>query len=170
MRVFCIDPSYSCLGWAVVDHNQIEAHGVLRHPKDVTLVENDRTAAILQELRDLLTQYQPDIVLREEVVGSKSAAANRLLNTLKGGIWGLCLGMAIPQHTYTARQTKKHMTGKADATKNEMIAAVQGRYPELSEKKMLKAWREAVCDALALYIKYTDDAESGILFNKLETP
>lgn len=106
---------------------------------------------MLEALRTLMLQ-NISLIIREEVVGSKSARANRLLNMLKGGIMGLARGLAIKEWSYPARDTKLYVGGTKNATKEQMTEAVITRYPELEKKCLAKFRLEAVCDALALYI------------------
>jgi Holliday junction resolvasome RuvABC endonuclease subunit len=106
---------------------------------------------VLWELEEVINLHKPDMVLREEVVGSKSAKASRILNMLKGGIIGVCVGRRISYQSVAARRTKEFVAGKADASKEEMVNAVSQYFPEIMSIKP-KYKQEAIADACALYI------------------
>jgi len=161
MRILCLDPSLTCTGWALVNYDEttretvLDSFGTIKAPaKSKTTTITDRALYVIHQLSLLLAHANINLVLREEVIGSKSAAANTALNLIKGALLGMCI--TLPRQAYTARRTKLCLTGKPDASKNEMIDAVQKKFPTLSACKMLKAEREAVCDALALYITWLE--------------
>lgn len=165
MKILCLDPSFSCLGWALIDHTitpgrdelpSLVDWGTIKVPPSPEKGDLYRMQTMVKELDQLLISKRPQLVIREEVIGSKSATANRLLNFLKGSIMGLCQARKIRLETVSAADAKFHTTGDRKADKKQIINSVHARFPQLKNKKMNKMDQEGVCDAIALYITFLE--------------
>lgn len=172
MIVLCHDPSFSAWGWAVVNHNpetntgELIAQGCCHAPKklkktQILQTDNQRLTLLTSYVWALMQQHKPNLVLREETVGSKGAAALRLLSLAKGLLFGMCQGTQTELRSITATTTKIHLTGKPDGSKREMVEAVQKVFPVLQSWQCKQVEREAVCDALALYITWAAEQQSS---------
>lgn len=160
MAVLCLDPSFSCLGWAVIDleSDSLYAVGTIELPKIKTQTISDRASLLAEALIEVINQYSPSLIIRESVVGSQSFSACASLNTIMGVIIGVASVRGIPLQSIPAKTAKKSLTGNKDATKADVINAVTKIYPDsILTNTKAKFRLEAICDAVALYITYKKD-------------
>jgi Holliday junction resolvasome RuvABC endonuclease subunit len=157
MIIALMDPSFTEFGLVILDSETktLLCAETISCPKQKTPSNDEvRLRAIIEWITARLLQHKVELVVREEVVGSKSATANRLLNMLKGAIISLCVTRGLDCMSITASQAKKSTSGDRSATKTQIVEQIFQSFPELQEKKLTKSQREAICDALALYIAW----------------
>ena len=150
MSILGVDPGIAKLGWALLtpDGADIHAAGVIRtatsdgtdaerlqiilaalkeviatHPEEVTLLTvetqhaqgwtsaSDDTAAVLREMRG-------------------RAAQTMRIAAVRGGVVGLAQALGIVVVEVSPQEGKKSLTGRGDASKQQMVEMVWGRFGE----------------------------------------
>lgn len=171
--VLTLDPSFRHNGWAVVELSaagtRIIAAGVIvtkkadKKQKAFAGDDNHRCSQeIAEQLSAVIDCYKPVMITAEAQAGSKNSRAAQLM----GMNWGVvsavaCLkGVPILQATPTA--VKRALTGKKDASKQEIEEVVVARFPELVsllQATRPKSLHEHAYDAAAVYIACEDSTE-----------
>ncbi len=111
-----------------------------------------RVKEISLRLKALHEQYGfKGIVAEVPPGGTRVARSATAMGLAKGAVWTFAALTNLPFEGYLPHEAKKAATGKMNASKEEVVAAVKRRWRDFdfpSAKKHL----EAVCDACSAYI------------------
>jgi crossover junction endodeoxyribonuclease RuvC len=142
MIVLGIDPSFCATGLAAIGLSptgeRILETGVIRtapqHKKRHILVGDDdarRVTEIAQGIDAWIRKYAPVAIVVEAPAGSKHARAARALALSVGTVITTAVLRGIPLVQVQPLDVKRAVCGRKNAAKEEMIAAVEQRFPEV---------------------------------------
>ncbi len=166
-----LDPGFSAIGWSMtsigVDAEKVEAMGVIRTSKSakkrkVAAADDNirRAREITREFVELIDKYQP-IALCCEAMSfprNSSSAAKMALT------WGVLVALAdrynIPIYQSSPQEIKDKVTGRKDASKEQVERALRKRYKGTAWAKILKSvpasMRDHAYDGLAATVAVLD--------------
>ena len=171
--ILALDISLSGLGVAVFDPDGRLIHGecIITKPINkklkIRVMDSDhmRIKEIILRLKELHEQYHfKGIVAEVPPGGTQGARSATALGLAKGAVWAFAAIMNLPFESYLPHEAKKAATGKKNASKDEVAAAVKRRWRDFYFPKA-KKHLEAICDACAVYMA----AESNNLVLTLST-
>ena len=143
-HVLGIDPGFASIGWSVVrldgQGEALVAVGVIRTEKsaakrNVRASEDnlERAKEIAAELRALIDQYRVQLICAETMSYPRNSAAAAKMAMCWGVLAALAHQYGVPIAQATPQEVKKAVTGKKDASKEEVQEAVKRLYPVLAE-------------------------------------
>jgi Holliday junction resolvasome RuvABC endonuclease subunit len=150
-----LDPGFASFGWSVValypDGEEISAMGVFRTQKEsskrhVLACEDsfERTRAIAKFLDGLIEQWDPKVVCFEAWSPVRNASAAAKVAFAYGALGAnLARGTGLPAVSPTPQRVKKALTGKVNASKEEVESEVRKRFGGTSPK-VLQTFSKAV--------------------------
>ncbi len=119
MRVLGIDPGLATVGWGVVDSGTANpifvACGVVSTPARTPL--QDRLLQIKSSLEELLTTYQPDEIVFEELFFARNVTTALTVGAARGVAVATCANFSPLLYEYTPMQIKQGITGYGKADK-----------------------------------------------------
>ena len=127
MRILGVDPGLRRTGFGVVDAQgsrlSYVASGTIVVPSDVPLPE--RLKVILDNLREVVRQTQPDVAALEIVFVNTNPQSTLLLGQARGAAMCALADSGLKVHEYTALQVKKSVVGHGKAAKEQVQMMVQ---------------------------------------------
>jgi Holliday junction resolvasome RuvABC endonuclease subunit len=135
MKILALDLSITCPGWCVADDDVYISSGYREH-KVKGLSVYERIEANLELIAGLVRENDIGAVWMEDIASSPNKAKKRsvavMLTEQMGIVKFWCRYRNIPVFTFPITSIKKHITGKGNADKDEMITGVQGLgYPHV---------------------------------------
>jgi crossover junction endodeoxyribonuclease RuvC len=127
MRIIGIDPGLRRTGFGVIDVDGVR----LRYVTSGTIVVPaaqalaSRLKVILDNLRDVVRETQPDVAALEIVFLNTNPASTLLLGQARGAALCALADTSLEVHEYTALQIKKAVVGTGRAAKEQVQAMVQ---------------------------------------------
>ncbi len=169
MRVLGIDPGYDRMGIAVVE-------GMREKPSLVfsTCVQTNnkdsfaqRLYIVTNELKRIISLYNPDTVAIEEVFFSKNQKTAMLVAHVRGAILYLLADLGLPSEEYNPGAIKIAITGEGRAEKRQMIDMIQKLIP-IKAKGLLDDEYDAIAIALTHLVTtaYPQQQEKAIAKKK----
>jgi len=158
--ILALDISLSELGIAVFDSagNLVHSECVITKPMkkklNARVIDSDhlRIKEIALRLKALHKEYEfRGMVAEVPPGGTQGARSATALGLAKGSVWTFAALMNLPFEGYLPHEAKKAATGKMNASKEEVVAAVKRRWRAFkfpTSKKHL----EAICDACSAYM------------------
>lgn len=148
-RVLGIDPGLVRTGWAVLEPVGLRArvlgHGVIAPPTDALLAA--RLAHGAARLREVLAEFQPELVALEEIFTAPRHPRSALLMAHMRGV--LCLVVeeaGLPIVPLTATTVKQRLTSSGHASKEQIKRMVE----RLTDLEWKRGMRLDETDAIAL--------------------
>jgi crossover junction endodeoxyribonuclease RuvC len=127
MRILGVDPGLRRTGFGVVDIKASRltyvASGTIIVPSDAPLPE--RLKVILDNLREVAHQTQPDVAALEIVFVNTNPQSTLLLGQARGAAMCALADSGLLVHEYTALQVKKSVVGHGKAAKEQVQMMVQ---------------------------------------------
>ena len=124
-RLLGIDPGSLATGYSIIESNIASNRQANRHIASgrielAPLEASARLAAIYDEVSNIISTYQPSIMVVEKVFMAKNAAAALKLGQARGV--AICAGVkaGLAVHEYSARFVKKTITGNGAADKRQV--------------------------------------------------
>lgn len=129
MRILGIDPGTGILGFGVIEVEQgnislIDA-GVIKTP--VHQADSDRLETIFNELSEIITSCQPQIMAVEKLFFAKNVTTAMSVSQARGVVLLLGKQHKMDLYEFTPMQIKQALTGYGKATKaqiQEMVRTV----------------------------------------------
>jgi len=158
--ILALDISLSEFGLAVFDSEGKLVHGECIITKPVKkklnarIIDSDqmRVKEIALRLLELHKQYNfKGIVAEVPPGGTQGARSATALGLAKGAVWAFAALMNLPFESYLPHEAKKAATGKMNASKEEVVAAVKRRWRDF-QFPTAKNHLEAICDACSVYL------------------
>lgn len=170
MRVIGIDPGFANVGWAIgelgggtesiVKVGCIQTKPSVKKKRIRASEDNlERGIAVARELRLVILEWKPKIILAEGPGGAQGFKAAFGLGAGTGLVASLVAWTDLPIRQVTPQELKVALTGKADASKDDIADAVTERFPSAAEfirKSYPKARHEHPFDAIAVIIACLD--------------
>lgn len=126
-RLLGLDPSLRGTGWGVVDCSgqgfQLVASGTLRQPSQ--RAQGDCLADIQTHVEALIQAHRPVQVALEATIFVQSRQTVYQLGMVRGILLALAARHALPCHDYAPRAIKQAVSGRGQATKDEVSRQVQ---------------------------------------------
>lgn len=127
MRILGIDPGLRRTGFGVIDVHgprlQYVASGTIVVPSHLSLAARLKT--ILDNIREVAGQHQPDIAAMEKVFLNTNPTSTLLLGQARGAAMCGLADSGLEVHEYTALQVKKAVVGTGRAAKEQVQHMVQ---------------------------------------------
>ena len=144
------------VGWAVADDGEVYDHDVWCNPHEHCGEVNLYFACFGYWLCETLATLKPDLILLAKKHAQKSTASSESLFGLRGIVLEQCGKRNIQSFPSVKEpEVKKHMTGKGNAPKDAIVAAVQAQGIEVDD--------DNEADAVALVLWYVETcARKGI--------
>ena len=133
MRTLSLDLSINCPGWCVSDEDLYIASGYQPQDKKLKGIY-ERIRANIKLISDLVDQYSIKQVYMEDTAPSGRGKTSKMLTEQAGIVKFWFHVRDIPVGAISITDIKKTVSGKGNATKEEMIAAVQSAgYPQVDQ-------------------------------------
>jgi len=127
MRILGVDPGLRRTGFGVIDivgaKLQYVSSGTIVVPSDASLP--DRLRVILDNLREVAKETQPDVAALEIVFVNTNPQSTLLLGQARGAALCALADSNLVVHEYTALQIKKSVVGHGKAAKQQVQDMVQ---------------------------------------------
>jgi crossover junction endodeoxyribonuclease RuvC len=127
MRILGVDPGLRRTGFGVIDITgsklQYVSSGTIVVPSEASLP--DRLHVILDNLREVARQTQPDVAALEIVFVNANPQSTLLLGQARGAALCALADSNLVVHEYTALQIKKSVVGHGKAAKQQVQDMVQ---------------------------------------------
>lgn len=124
MKIIGIDPGINKFGYGIIEDNfRVLEIGVISPSKKLSYEE--KVAYLLQNYRKIIEKYSPEFVSIEEIYVGKNVQIALKIGILIGGIVGISLSNRIKFLIIPPREIKKMITGKGQATKEQIKFMVE---------------------------------------------
>jgi len=128
MRVLGIDPGLRVTGYGLVQargvRTSIVEAGVIRSDSSDSLA--DRVRTIYLQLRDILREFEPDVIAVEELYSHyKHPVTSILMGHARGVLFLAAAEAGLPVESYAATRIKKALTGSGRASKEQVQRMIQ---------------------------------------------
>ena len=166
--LLCLDIGFRNTGWVVFDKGKARVWGCIRTQK--TKVKTDRVSddnaycagVIARELKRVVEDNKCDAVIGElPTSGSISSRPAHQMGIALGIVAGFVEVMGLPVEWVTPTDVKKAVTGKRNASKDEIMDRVRKKFSDCNFMKT-KAEFEHIADACGVYL-----ASQGGIFRKV---
>lgn len=164
MRVLSLDPALANTAAVLFENGKIVFVEVIKLPpssiKWMTVAEKDRQRLmdLAYGIRKWVKDLKPDYICVEQSQGgAQSAMAAKALSLVAGCVYTLASEGDSRWHFIRVHDVKRAITGKARATKTEVIEEAVKRYPVLlphlqsSRGAQWNGKAEHIADAVAVY-------------------
>jgi len=166
-----IDPGLAACGWAIVSGERLLASGVVRtRPTDGS--ETDRQAmicaAVMQALRECPEAVTLAGVETQHAQGGDlktqraRAAAAMAVAFVRGGLTGELRARGVPVVEVSPQEGKRALTGRGDATKEQMVAMAEARFGARLAEHAADACGVALAAAQVLAGRQTRGQKRGV--------
>lgn len=146
-RILGIDPGYGRLGYAVIEvvkHTPVPlAYGVITTPANARQAE--RILEIVQDLRGIIAQHAPTVLVMEELFFAKSTTTALKVAEVRGAVLLLAAEAGMTIVDVKPNEVKLALTGYGNADKTQMIAMVKTVFALSKSPKI-----DDAADALAI--------------------
>lgn len=152
MIIMGIDPGLTSTGYGVVEKRgtRLRALGF----GAVTTSSRDDLSARLDEIyrrvKELITEYRPDLVVVEELFFNTNARSAMVVGEARGGIILAAAHCGVPVREYTPLQVKQALVGQGRADKRQveyMVKALLGLEEGVGSSHASDALALAICHA-----------------------
>lgn len=148
-RVLAIDPTSKGFGYAILESPAVLIDWGVRHAKA------DRNAKCLQQARELINRYRPEMLVVENTAATSSRRCLRVVQLIEN-LFALASSAGLRTRRISRRQVQRSFSKAGPATKRQIAVALAARFPELAPQlpPVRKPWmsedeRMSIFDALA---------------------
>jgi len=125
-----IDPGLGATGYGVIKrhngHNEVVEGGVIRSKRSDPLEK--RLLSIFKELQEIFIQFQPHVVVIEELYSHFGHPRTSItMGHARGVVLLAAAECSVPVCSYSATRIKQALTGNGRASKEQIQRAVQVR-------------------------------------------
>lgn len=156
--VLSMDVGFRCLGWTIFQKGQIKACGtIISNKVNSTNVAEDyaeRAQSIAIKLKDIITDYNVQGLVGElPSGGAQSYKAGAMMVASISLVNVISALLSIPAKWVSPREVKLALSGKANATKEEMMAQAKLKFKyAVPIFPTAKGHFEHVADAIGAYM------------------
>ena len=145
MIIIGIDPGSRRCGYGIL---KLEKYRIIEAGAGVIVLDSkkslpEKLQLLGSELRKILLEYKPDFASVENIFYGKSISSAFTLGHARGVILYCLSDLNIPIYSYTPKEIKLSVTGKGNASKQQVEYMVQ------SILRLSKPAKEDAADALA---------------------
>ena len=123
MRILGIDPGYAIVGFGVLEAGRGAARllrcGAIRTPAGLNMPL--RLWQIQEDMKTLLSQFQPDVMVVEELFFHNNVTTGIGVAQARGVILAAAAGAGVPVQEYTPSQVKQAVVGYGKAEKRQVM-------------------------------------------------
>lgn len=161
MIVLGVDPGFAKCGYAIVDvqpyKEVVEETGVITtvpSPKKLHILSTDDNVRRLREISCALeTQMtEAQVVCCEAMSWPRNASSIAKIGMVWGVIVSLADSRSIPILQASPQDIKIALCGRKTATKDDVISAIDNRYPDMPPFRMPKSSWEHQADAVGAVV------------------
>lgn len=152
MKILGIDPGTGILGFGLIEQGPTKAvlvdAGVIRTP--VHQADADRLLTIYNELHQIITQYQPQVMVVEKLFFAQNVTTAMTVSQARGVILLCGKQHNLDLFEYTPLQIKQALTGYGRASKQqvqEMVRIMLGLAQVPKPDDAADALAAAICHA-----------------------
>ena len=154
-RVLAIDPTSKGFGYAVLESPAVLVDWGVKHARA------DRNAECLQQARELIDRYQPEVLVVEDTALKSSRRCSRAAQLIENLLL-MAAGRDLGTRRISRLQVQRCFSDSSPATKRQVAVAIARRFPELEPylPPIRKPWmsedeRMSIFDAVAFgYASY----------------
>jgi len=164
-----MDPSLKAFGYVVYDDKKrtileagcIRTDKAKKGEKKVTDDDAERLHYIATTLQGILSRFKIDQMHAEIPIGAQSFNAAKALYGVRAIVLSIHVFLNIPLNVFRAKDIKENLTGDANAEKDAVYNAVLKEFPSIKEhcESVTKDRREAISDAMAVFLYYSNNKE-----------
>lgn len=137
MRILGVDPAFRTSGFGVVDVSRFTPRYLVSGSIKVAhLPDAERLLRLQDSLRELMSEYQPDVLVLETPFVYKNPQSAIKLGMARGVAMAAAARACLPIAEYAPTQIKSALVGKGHATKAQMqymVAQLLGLSEQPSE-------------------------------------
>jgi crossover junction endodeoxyribonuclease RuvC len=149
MRILGIDPGLATIGFGVIENNNSQvtllSYGTITTSPKLPL--SKRLLTIFQEMKQLISKYQPHAIAIESLFFNKNVKTAMLVSQARGVLLLTAEESSIETFSYTPLEIKTAVSGYGFADKNQVQYMVQNLLKMTSKPKP-----DDAADALAIAI------------------
>jgi len=158
-RILTLDISLVATGWAAVlpgdAPEPLVTFGCIitkpdRRERLKGADDINRVSSMVRQLRDIIAEWQPGLIIGELPYGSQSATSAKAHGICLGVMGALRVHHELPCQWVTPQASKKAVVGRKDASKEQVQAVVLQLWPEIARAK--NAHLEHIADAMAALV------------------
>ena len=146
IKTMAFDTSTTKTGWSIFIDGKYNDCGLI-DLSDMKEKAEQRIPVMIEEIKNQIINYSPDIIVVENTVVSRNIAAQRNLTMLLGMIWYLCIEMNIEYQVVRPTEWRSWVSSEKKGNKREE----------------LKAWSVNKVKELYGIIPESDDVSDAIL-------
>jgi crossover junction endodeoxyribonuclease RuvC len=161
--VLGLDLSFTATGWSIitVDENTIISYGEIETTKKSFPDDIDRCVEINKHIFDIISAYQPDVVIIENTFTGVNKATSKKLHQLGGIVRAMLKTAGVAYIDLAPTTLKKYVTNKGNASKQEML-------DEINNVLGLELTSDNVADSLGLAMYGVREVHSAsVTFNSI---
>ena len=145
MILMGIDPGSRKCGYGVL---QVEKYKIIAAGSGIisiktTIPSDDKLLYLADELKKIIDEYKPDYAAVENIFYSKNIQTAFTLGHFRGVIIYCLKSSGIPVFSFSPKEIKQSVTGRGDATKEQVAFTIQ------SLLKLKNPAKEDAADGLA---------------------
>lgn len=142
VKILGIDPGSKNLGWCLMENDSdkcgpnsisVKRHGVLNSASKNKI---KRILKMKEGLYALVQTYSPDEMVYEDCFVGRFQSAVIALGQIQGVLISIAGDFDIPIYSYTTASCKKAMTGRGNASKNDVMEVVRRNFLNGGEIEM----------------------------------
>jgi crossover junction endodeoxyribonuclease RuvC len=133
VRILAVDPGSVVVGFSCIEitkpffpspqNCKVLECGVVKLPNGDSYLE--RLSVLRDSIEHLSDEFRPDIVALEAGYVGVNPSTSLKLGEIRGVIMSCWLGKEVPIYTYSPREVKQVVSGKGNATKEAVSAALK---------------------------------------------
>jgi crossover junction endodeoxyribonuclease RuvC len=127
MRILGIDPGTAIVGFGIIDRNGMKNvlvdAGVIRTPANTP--DHERLKTIYDDLKGIVEEYEPDIMVVEQLFFAKNVTTAMTVSQARGVILLVGEQNGLKIYEYTPLQIKQALTGYGRAEKKQIQEMVR---------------------------------------------
>jgi ribosomal protein L17 len=165
-RLLAIDPTSKGFGFAVLEGPAKLVDWGVKQARE------NRNLACLEQVRQLLGQFSPDVIVVEDVEVSGSRRCQRVRG-LTAKIVALASKRRVASQRISRRRVLAYFARTDVLTKHRIATAIAKRFPELDPRlpPLRKPWmsedeRMSIFDAVALALTFFESGRKRALLNR----
>lgn len=120
IKVLSFDTSTTKTGWSIFIDGKYNDCGLI-DLSDMKEKAEQRIPVMINEIKNTIIDYSPDIIIVETTAVARNVQAQRLLTMLIGMVWYLCLDMGIEFQTVRPTEWRSWVSSEKKGNKREQL-------------------------------------------------
>ncbi len=157
MKIIAIDPGYDRVGVAVIEKSENTQKESILHSTCITTDKSagfyDRLGEIQNSITKIIKQYQPEIMVMEELYFAKNSPTALRVAEARGIISGQAVCNGVTVEEIHPNHVKIAITGYGNAKKDDILFMLP-KLVNLEAKKRLDDELDAIAVGIAFFAHY----------------